>query len=278
MVRLAVIGSVFLGWVSSVLADEALPRIVSFDFCADQYVLALADADQIVALSPDAAAVFSYFHDKARPFPTHSGNAEEIAVLKPDLLVRIAGGAFKLQEILVHFAIETADIGFGNSFGDIEAAITRIAGAVGHPERGRALIADMRRRLATLQARAAARSGSANPVGVYLTPSTSSTGSGTFVHQAMEMAGLDNLLALAGYQGWNELPLEMLIANPPDILVTSFFDNMQGHSETWRGSKHAVVRNLAASRPVVDVPSRYWSCTGWFLLDAIELIEREANR
>ena len=49
-------------------------RIVSLDYCADQYVLKLADEEQILAISPDAVKDFSYMREAAAGVPTVPGS------------------------------------------------------------------------------------------------------------------------------------------------------------------------------------------------------------
>ena len=44
-------------------------RIVSLDYCADQFVLGLADRERILALSPDAVKDFSYLRAEAAGLP-----------------------------------------------------------------------------------------------------------------------------------------------------------------------------------------------------------------
>ena len=49
---------------------DAPRRIVSLDYCADQYVLKFADREDILALSPDAGKRFSYMRAAAEGIPT----------------------------------------------------------------------------------------------------------------------------------------------------------------------------------------------------------------
>jgi len=67
-------------------------RIVSLDYCADQYVLKLADPESVLAISPDAVKDFSYLQDAAKSVPTVRPIAEDVLSLKPDLVVRSYGG------------------------------------------------------------------------------------------------------------------------------------------------------------------------------------------
>jgi len=60
-------------------------RIVSLDFCADQYVLKLADRENILALSPEAVMAHSYMRTKAEGMPSVRPLAEDAIALQPDL-------------------------------------------------------------------------------------------------------------------------------------------------------------------------------------------------
>ena len=85
--------------VSGVSAGQAAdpsvasPSVASLDFCADQYVLALADADRIVGVSPHAETEFSYLAEKAHGIPKIRPTAEEVLVLEPEAVVRLWGVA-----------------------------------------------------------------------------------------------------------------------------------------------------------------------------------------
>ena len=71
------------------VSGEKPMRIVSLDFCADNYVLKLADPDQILKLFlPDAEKDFSHMRDAAVGFRTVRPVSEDILILKPDLVVR----------------------------------------------------------------------------------------------------------------------------------------------------------------------------------------------
>ena len=70
------------------LAGPDRPSLVSLDYCADQFVLALADHDQIIGLSPDADAAHSFLREKAKGLPKTSASTEEVLQQKPDLVLR----------------------------------------------------------------------------------------------------------------------------------------------------------------------------------------------
>ncbi|HBJ94399.1 MAG TPA: iron ABC transporter substrate-binding protein, partial [Hyphomonadaceae bacterium] len=73
-------------------SSEGYQRIISMDYCADQYVLALAEREDILALSPDADKTFSYLRDQADGIPQIRPVAESVLAAQPDLIVRSYGG------------------------------------------------------------------------------------------------------------------------------------------------------------------------------------------
>src|SRR5271167_3350439 len=63
-------------------------RIVSLNACADQYLIALADKDQIAALTQFARDPnLSFYAARARDYPYTHGQAEAVLALRPDLIV-----------------------------------------------------------------------------------------------------------------------------------------------------------------------------------------------
>ena len=79
-----------LGLLAATLSAAAAEprRIVSFNLCADQLVLALADPEQIAGLSPYAAdPALSIVADKARQFRRLDWQSESTIALSPDLVL-----------------------------------------------------------------------------------------------------------------------------------------------------------------------------------------------
>src|SRR5437868_9960588 len=69
-------------------AAEPPRRVVSFNLCADQLVLALADPQQIAGLSPYAAdPSLSVMAEAARKYPRLDWQAESTIPLQPDLVL-----------------------------------------------------------------------------------------------------------------------------------------------------------------------------------------------
>ena len=66
---------IFAGWcvglmlMASIAGANDLPTALSVDNCADQYLLALAEHEQIIAVSQDAQQDFSYHAAAAQGLP-----------------------------------------------------------------------------------------------------------------------------------------------------------------------------------------------------------------
>src|SRR3954471_4125615 len=69
-------------------AAEAPRRIVSFNLCADQLAVALADREQIAGLSPFSTdPELSVVAEQAANFPRPSQRSEATVAMQPDLVL-----------------------------------------------------------------------------------------------------------------------------------------------------------------------------------------------
>ena len=87
--RSAVAALAMLGVISSGPARaDSLPRIASMNVCTDQLLMTLADPEQILGLSRYARERFeSFAADAAGRYRILSGGAEDILMLRPDIVV-----------------------------------------------------------------------------------------------------------------------------------------------------------------------------------------------
>lgn len=255
--------------VSAVTAGQAAgPSVASLDFCADQYVLALADADQIVGVSPHAETEFSYLADKAAGIPKIRPTAEEILVLQPDAVVRLWGGGYGAKDTLERYGIPVIQVSLAVTLEETKENLLRVGEALGHLDRAEAIAASLDARIASLPP--ATEEG--RPMALYVTPSGTTSGRGTFIHEIMLMAGVDNMSADLGTSPWHPVNLEALALDPPDMIVAGFYDLRSGKLSNWSLSRHEFLRRQGDIRPVARVPSREIACAAWFVVDAIEEI------
>lgn len=243
-------------------------RIVSLDFCADQYVLKLADRAQILAVSPFATADFSYMRDHALGVPTVRPVAEDVLILKPDLVVRSYGGGPNVHAFFARAGVPVLQVGWASNvdseeMGSIPSLIQHMADGLGQSQRGDALIHEFRARMKAL--RPPARSQSA----LYMTPAGVTTGPGSLVHDMIRTAGLENFQE---QPGWRSLPLERLAYEQPDLIAAAFFDTRTNHPNAWSPSRHPIARAQLSGQSVVGLQGAWTACGGWFILDAVEAL------
>jgi len=206
---------VLLAFALALPARAAPPRhIVSLNLCADQFLVRLADPGQIAGLTrlshmPNMSPIAG----EAARFPSVRSSAEALLAAQPDLLLTgwpgQADGAVRAglrSRILV--------VPPANSYGDIVGQVRLMAQAVGHPERGEALIREMNAELATIPRTGKGRVAADYQRRGYL------SGAGTLMDDMMRRVGLRNLATELGLPPLANLPLEQLIAHRPAFLIT----------------------------------------------------------
>lgn len=250
---------------SSATPEKALRplRIVSLDYCADQYVLKLADHNHILALSPDAGARFSYMREASTGIPQVRPLAENIIVMQPDLIVRSYGGGPKAVAFFEKAGIPVLQIGYANGIEAIRTSILEISTGLGERERGVSLLAEMDARLKALEAPSDKRET------LYMTPGGVTAGPATLTDEMFKAAGLSNFQKAPG---WRPLPLERLAYERPDLIAAAFFKSNASTFDTWSAGRHPVARRQMEELPTVYLDGATTSCGGWFLLDAIEAL------
>jgi iron complex transport system substrate-binding protein len=244
-------------------ASAAPRRIVSLDYCADQFVLALADRDQIAALSRGSLRDDSYFRNRASGIRQTRSTLEEVLALRPDLIVRNWGGPWDAETVYGRFAVPVLQVGDTPDFASARADLIDAAGRFGHAARGEAIARDLDQRLARLAAR---RSGA--PV-MYLSAGGAVAGSGTMMDAVITAAGGRNLRTEAS---WTMMPLERMVETPPTLIALGFFDSGREQVNAWSPSHHPAMRRALADARTVRLPAAAVSCEAWYAIDAAETI------
>jgi iron complex transport system substrate-binding protein len=240
-------------------------RIVSLDYCADQFVLALADRDQIAALSRGAHRDDSYYRARAGGIRQTRGTLEEVLALRPDLVVRNWGGSWDAEAVYARFAVPVLQVGDTPSFDAAREDLLDAARVMGRDERGQAIARDLDVRLARLRAAAPPQ---APPV-MYLSAGGGVAGAGTMMDSVIAAAGGRNVQTAAS---WTILPLERMIETPPALVALGFFDTGRTAVNAWSPSRHPALRRALAQTRTVSLPTAAISCEAWYAVDAAEIL------
>ena len=239
-------------------------RVVSLDYCADQYVLALADRAQIAALSPGAARDDSYFRERAAGLRRVRSTLESALALRPDLIVRDWGGPWDSSEAFARFGVPVLEVDSVHDFAGARAMVLRAAEALDQRPRGAAIVADLDARLAALQARAPPP----RPV-LYLSVAGASAGPGVMIDALIRAAGGRNFKT---EPGWSVAPLEAVIQTPPALIALGFFETGRTSMDAWSPARHPTLRRALARADIVSLPAASVSCEAWYAIDAAETI------
>ncbi|MGI9262828.1 MAG: ABC transporter substrate-binding protein, partial [Woeseiaceae bacterium] len=246
-------------------ADTGEPpvRVVSLDYCADQYVLKMLPRDRILAVSPDAAAGFSYMRESAAGVRSIRPLAEDVLAIRPDLVVRSYGGGPRATTFFERAGIPVLQIPYAGNFAEIRQATLTIAGRLHVPDQGRAIVREMNDRLGAIR-----RPNTKRNV-LYMTSGGATSGPGTLVHEVLQAAGLDNY---EQRPGWHSIPLERLAYEQPDAVAAAYFDDNVDQAALWSSMRHPLAQRQLQELPTVLLEGAWTSCGAWFLIDAVEAL------
>lgn len=248
-------------------SPETPRRVVSFNLCADQLVLALADPGQIAGLSPYAAdPALSVMADKARAFRRLDWQAEATIALQPDLVLVGPNDRSVTRRMLAAQGMRVAEVGFVTDLENARRQIREVAEIVGHKDRGEKLIAD----LDAARARLAATPHMQHATGLVIERGGYTQGPSSLAAALLAEAGFRPPPgAPAGYGGF--IPLEKLLLLKPDFVFLK--DPPSAPSD--QGAlylTHPALRELYPEDRRVALPTRYTMCGGPALIAAFDYL------
>ncbi len=216
-------------------------RIVSLNLCTDQLLMMLVAPSRIAALSRfSRQPAMSVMARQASGLPVTSGAAEEVFMLKPDLIL---AGTFTsratlnlLRRKLKQKIIELAPAG---SFADIAANIRRIGEAVHEPDQAARLIALMSQRLKA----AGMKTTTPLPLAALYFANGYSSGRKTLVDTVVRKGGFETLGQRLDFFGTKKLSLETLILSQPDLLILGT-QKYSGEALAYEIFRHPAMRHL----------------------------------
>ncbi len=242
-----------LGLALSVSAQSRKPTVVSLDYCADQFVMGLADREQILGVSPHAGRAFSHLRERADGLPLVRALTEDVIALQPDIVVRSWGGDARALDFYRRFGIDVVQIGYASDFDGARRVTLEIGAALGQDARAADLVE-------TLDIQSVDSGDSA----LYLTPGGVTAGRATMVDAIIKAAGLTNAVAA---EGWVSLPLEELVQHPPERVLAAFFGFDEDVASNWSLSRHPAMQRILANAETYHMDESRLTCPAWFVAD-----------
>jgi len=252
-------------------APRRHPTIVSLNPCADAVLAEVADPGQILAVS-------QFSHDPAassmgvaagRRFPAVSGSVEELAALRPDLVI---GDQFvpnpSATAALDRLGLKVERYHIETDLADSEALVRKLARLAGHPARGEALIGRMRAAVAE----AAPPPGAAPIPAVVWQSGGIVPGEGTLIADIMRRTGFANFSSARGLRQADLLPLEKMLADPPQVILAAGSPT----AEADRLLRHPALAALRGTRREAFPSTLLW-CGGPTVIKAAARLKEIRN-
>jgi iron complex transport system substrate-binding protein len=276
--RLRALGAVIMvvGCLGLQVAARAsdLPRIASINVCTDQLLMQLAEPTQILGLSPYSRdPVRSWDAAKANGFPKLSGAAEDVLMLKPDLVV--AGRFTKLatRQLLKDNGVRVVEFDSARSLDDVKKQIRQMGDLTGHPDRALAEIG----RLDT--AIAHARQVTARKPARVLAVSRRGwvSGGDSLTSSLLVNAGLTNAADDLGFKSGGFASLEAIVSLKPDFILISD-DSGFAEDEGSALLLHPALERFYPAAKRIVIPERLTVCGGPMLSEALDRLASELER
>lgn len=260
-----------LRWLPAALILLAAPaavaapqRVVSMNLCTDQLAMLLAAPGQLVAISRlTRDPRMSPLAERAKALPLHHSSAEEIHLLRPDLVIAGQFTPGPVLEMLRRLGHRVEARPPANSIADIRTEITAMGQLLGREAQAAALLADFDRQLAEL------RDGRDRGRAALYYANGFTSGRETLAGDILAAAGYRNIADDFGITGTAALPVEQLVLAGPELLVTGA--TWPGHSRSEAILDHPALAHAVPRH--VEVADRDWVCGTPVVLRAIRALQ-----
>lgn len=264
------------GGIGLATATQAadLPRMASINLCTDQLLVTLADPAQILGLSPYARdPARSWDAAKAGQFPLLSGDAEDVLVLKPDIVVAGRFTKRATRELLKDKGLHVAEFDPARSFDEVKKQLRQMGALVKHPERAEAEIARLDETMA--HARDAALRKPFRVLAVSRRGYVS--GGQNLTTSLLSAVGLSNAGGELGLKAGGYASLEAIISLRPDFLLVT--DNSDFAEDEGRAFLlHPALEKFYPASKRIVIPEKLTVCGGPTLTRALERLAAELKR
>jgi iron complex transport system substrate-binding protein len=267
--RLGQIALLLLGLAHAAVAEAGEPpRIASINMCTDQLLLDLGRREQIVGLSPYARdSARSWAASQAEGLPLLSGTAEEILVLKPDVVVAGRFTRRATREFIRGKGIPLSEFDAVRSVAEARAQMVQMAELTGWPDQAAT-------RLAALDAAVARLKAVASTTTLRILPLSRRgwvSGADSLMSDLLGMAGLSNAAAELGLKAGGFVSLEAIVKLRPDaILISRESDTAEDQGRAML--LHPAIAGLFPPERRIVIPESLTVCGGPMLVEALDLL------
>jgi iron complex transport system substrate-binding protein len=272
MTRLVIFIFLSIVTYSSSGADKP-QRVASLSLCSDELLLMLAEHSNIISLSYLAmdTRYSSFIADNNIDLSgiyLNNGQAEEIILLEPDLILSSRFSASNAVNLLQSFGYSVTNLGFPATLDQAFQQIEEVAILLGEKEHAADLILQFQNRIASTRA---AIGSDRNLSAIFYANNGFSYGANTLHDNFLSSLGIKNLATEYGLAGSGKIPLEWLISAQPDFLI---IDQPSLHDEKLAQPllHHPVLNEHFPAQKIIVLPDNLFQCAGPSLIKAYELM------
>jgi iron complex transport system substrate-binding protein len=260
-----------LALAASVASAASLPRVVSMNVCSDQLLLSLADPEQILGLSRFSRDAWA--SGDTRRYPRLSGGAEDVLVLKPDIVLANLFDKRSTRDLLKANGMHLAELSVPRTLAEVKDQIREVGDIVGHRDRAGLQIARLDASLARARQAVADKRYRVLP----LSRRGWVAGSDGFIGSLLAETGLFNAAGDLGFTFGGYASLEAIVSLKPDLLLVS----QEGDLARDDGQAFLLHPALARFYPPekrIVIPERLTECGGVTLAEALDVLTAELKR
>jgi len=249
------------------LASDALPKVMSLNLCTDQLAMALADPAQLMSVSFLARdRTISPMWREAQNFPVNHGIAEEVFLEQPDLVVTGTFSQHNTTFLLRRVGLPVEEFDFAMTLETIPGEIRRMGALLHQQEKAEKLASDFAASLDAIEKQQC----EPKPTILAFEQNGISPGKETLADSVFRAAGFRNLAAEAGLVGAAPFPLELVVAQEPDVIVVQASEDEAPTLGAYV-LRHPAMKHLN-SRIDAFLPPGSWACNGPLIIDAVKAL------
>ncbi len=247
---------------------SAAERIVSINQCADELLLNIVPHEFLKSVTHFVKdPQVSWDAELAKDIPGNSGRAEEVLAYAPDLVFAGRFNARSTVSLLRGVGIQVVELDHPESIDDVFRLIRLVGNETGNLARAERLFELLKKpKLPEVPKVLAA---------VYQ-PNGFTTGKQSLVDDVLRLAGVANAAAQRGLASYANYPMELLIADAPDLLILDP-QVYSGPSLAHAMLTHPALRNVYQGSQRVEIPPQAWACGSHHVFAAIDLIRFAAS-
>ena len=257
----------------SAVSAAGLPRLVSMNVCTDQLVLTLADPEQILGLSRFSRDGWQLKASDLSRYPVLSGGAEDVLLIKPDIVVASAFDKRATRELLKAKGLRLAELVVPRTLDEARQQIREAGDITGHPDRAAAEIARLDAALGRARNAVSERLYRVLP----LSRRGWVAGSDSFVGSLLGEIGLRSAAGDLGFSFGGFASLEAIVKLRPDFIVVSRAGDY-ARDDGQAFLLHPALERFYPPEKRIVIPERLTECGGVLLADALDALTEELKR